>query len=305
MSFSAPVYCPRPVVPAWTDGPDRSTAGEGSAVCPYKLHSYVRYAPGGSKRRADPADKRSAFPYRSNQHRWYRRRQGRTLQDALDRADGEEVHRNAALAIADARADAAARARERQTAPRPHSAPRVVCSHGCEPTVVGSHTSSWYEPQLMRPSPGPATSTDSEEPGQRWPSSRAKQRYWAPGIMKAVSAVDLAGAMDVAETAKVRQAAHRRTEVRRRTKTGRGSPPLLSELGPSPSSPPVRMVLSTRVASGPAAARARLSDIEIPATPQPVQARPAETAGRSSPPVEMPESPPDCSASSLFGRDVK
>ncbi len=270
----------------------------------YRFHSYVRYSPGGSVRRADPADLRSVFPYRSNQHRWYRRRSARTLQAALDRADGVEVHRNTALAIVDAHADVAAHAKERRTAPRPRSAPRMVCSHNCEPTVVGSHTSSWYEPQLVKLSPGPAPNTETEEPGQRWPSSRGKQRYWAPGVLKATSAADLAGAMDMADCANVNRAAQRRNRVRRDTKTGRGSPPLLSELGPSPSSPPARMVFAAPVcSSSPVAARARLLDIEIPSTPQPIGAQRADAPGRSSPPVDRPDSPLD--AASPLDRDTK
>ncbi len=304
MSFSAPVYCPPERVPAWSEGPDRSPACEDSFVGAYRFHSYVRYSPGGSVRRADPADLRSVFPYRSNQHRWYRRRSARTLQAALDRADGVEVHRNTALAIVDAHADVAAHAKERRTAPRPRSAPRMVCSHNCEPTVVGSHTSSWYEPQLVKLSPGPAPNTETEEPGQRWPSSRGKQRYWAPGVLKATSAADLAGAMDMADCANVNRAAQRRNRVRRDTKTGRGSPPLLSELGPSPSSPPARMVFAAPVCSSSSvAARARLLDIEIPSTPQPIGAQRADAPGRSSPPVDRPDSPLD--AASPLDRDTK
>jgi len=301
MSFSAPVYCPPERVPAWSEGNDRTPAAEGSDVGAYKLHSYVRYAPGGSARRADPADVRSTFPYRSTQHRWYRRRSARTLQAALDRADGV-VHRNPALAIVDARADVAARSRERRTAPRPRSAPHVVCPHNCEPTVVGSHTSSWYEPQLVRPSPGPAPGTETEQPGQRWPSSRGKQRYWAPGIFQAASIVDLAGATDLADCANVNRAAQRRSRVRRDAKTCRGNPPPLSELSPSPSSPPARMVLAAPTGSrSSVAARARLADVEIPTTP--VQARPSVTPGRSSPPVETPDSPVD--SASPFACHVK
>jgi hypothetical protein len=295
MTFSAPRYAPPPPTPAWSASPDRTPADADSDVG-YALHTWVDYAPGGSTRRPDPADPAAKFAYRSTQHRWHRRRQRRALQAALDRADGEEVHRSTALAIVDAHAASASDARRRRTAPRPKSAPRVVCSHGSEPTAVGTHTSSWYEPLMAKPSPGPAANAEREEPGQRWPSARGKQRYWAPGVFVPVSATDRAGAMDASECAGVNRTAQRRNRVRRHTRTGRGSPPPLNELGPSPGSPPARMVFTSSTPAAISSARARLSDVKIPATPQPMQAATRAaggTPGRSSPPVETPDSPPE------------
>ena len=285
MSFSATVYAPKPPMPAWSDEPDRTKAEPQAGPC--ALFTWVTYAAGGSSRRSDPASKSSsAFRYRSTQHRWNRRRS--TLQAALDRADGaEENHRSAAVATADARAQMASEARERRLARRPSSAPRVVCTHNCEPTVVGSHTSSWYEPLMVKPSPGPAADAGLELVGQRWPSARGKQRCWAPGSFAAETATDFAGAMDVADVSDVRRAARRRNRVRANTPTGRGSPPLLDELPPSPSAQP-RMVFVPPADK----ARARLAEVLIPATPVALRpVGPDGTPGRSSPPVESPDSP--------------
>ena len=303
MSFGAAVYAPRPPMAAWSDGRDRTKAEASEG--PHAMFTWVRYAAGGSSRRSDPAAKHSsAFRYRSTQHRGWNRKQNNlqaaldeqnNLQAALDRADGADgesgqyaVHRCAAVARVDARAQVASEARERRLATRPSSAPRVVSTYNCEPTAVGSHTSSWYEPLMVKASPGPAADGGGRELcGQRWPSARGKQRHWAPGSFAAETATDFAGAHNVADVTDVRRAARRRNRVRANTPTGRGSPPLLDVLPPSPSAPP-RMIFA------PAAdkAQAQLAEFLIPATPVALRAgRAGGTSCRSSPPVDTPDSP--------------